>query len=697
MIIKRFFLSFIISLLIIVDPILANDFICSTDHAYIDYKKGNSLNLDSAKKYSSKDLCENNCKDYTSCQIDTNSTDKSYYCPPRQYEDLDGDAVDSSHFRNKSTCNSKCFFQNSCVQLVKNPCKRVDIQYSNPVTDYTGKTLFTTRKISYECTNSETKLAGCKKWKIKTANGSLDYNISGVGTIYKSRTKSEQAQNLMAMLEQQLHIFSGWKGKCEHGTMFNNPFNNPMAILGYAMMIYNVAGSGELGKNMKTAHDAMQHTYDSAAKAVSNTYSKAKSAVGLGGTPENMAANELNNAQASGSVLGGTGLDTQESLTDTFNSMNKIATLVPKGAITASSSAIDLLWTDVAKLAMTLVPTKEEVQQADFFNKAWMGDSDADQHSLAYASCMASIGLSMPNMVSSYAGDVNDTSPELHNFWENPIRFTPQQLATLISSTSEKYAKQAYVEYDYDPSSRSLTLIAKNQSAYYEAGQVICGGKLAIAQNMLQENAVNNGGSGSGKKNMGSSIAIGLGKMAISKLAMAMACPIAGLIASVVIDIVTSLKSGNACTDKSIAAQWGLDQLKTNLFLNFKQCHFIKTTCAAKWFWGSCMRHRNNYCCYDQISTRIFAEGLKEEMYAPDDPKMWDSCKDITINDLKNISFRKCNADEQPYRDHCFPADKYKEFSDAIKNNGVTNFDFRGAANQAINSLAIPNKVCKVK
>ena len=684
MILKRFVLSFIVSLSLIVNPLLAGQFVCSTDPAYIDYKKGNSLNLDSATKYAGESICENNCRDYDTCQKDTNNT---YFCPTRKYENLGGNANGGSNFTNRSACNSKCYFQNSCVELKPNPCKPADIEYANPVTDYTGKTIYTRRTITYECTNSETKLVGCNKWKITTNNGSFDYNISNVGSIYKSRTKTNEAQNLMAMLEQQLHIFSGWNAYCDHGIMFNNPFSNPMAILSYAMMIYSAAGANSLkGTEIKNLHDDVKNAFDSATKPISDAYDKFKTSIGLGETPESLSKKAL-------SLKDTNVVYKQPSLLNQFNNMNKITTLVPKDSVSMFSNDIDLLWTDVAKAAMLLTPTKDEVQQADYFNKAWMGDSDADEHSLAYANCMASIGLSMPNLVSAYAADINNTSPELKNFWENPIRLTPQQLSTLIAATSEKYARQAYVEYDYDSDKQMLTLIAKNQSAYYQAGQVICGGKLAISQNILQQKAVNSGDS----KGIGSGVVVGLGKMALTKIATAIGGPITGLVTSLLIDIVTSLQSGNACTDKDIAAQWGLIQLKTNRFLNFDQCHFIKSTCAAKWFWGSCMRHRNNYCCYDQISTRIFAEGIKEEMYPPNDPKMWASCKDVTINDLKNISFRKCLEDEQPYRDHCFPADKYKEFEDAIRNSGVVNFDFQGAANQAINSLAIPNKVCKIK
>ena len=671
MIIKRLFLSFMISLSVVANPLLANKFICTTDPIYVDYKAGNRLNLDTATQYAGKDICENNCRDYTSCQKDTDNT---YFCPIRQYENLGGNAHNGTNFTSESTCSSKCYSQNNCVQLVENPCKPVDIEYTNPVTDYTGKTIYTERRVVYECTNTQTKLAGCNEWEIKTSNGSFDYNTSGVGTVYKSRTQTKEAQNLMAMLEQQLHIFSGWEGYCEDGTYFNNPFSDPMAILGYAMMIYSAVDYTTIG------HEAIE----TVKTTVTENFDGLADGMGIGGEA-------TGTVDTTGTIIKGS-TEAQEGIIDTLKKANTIRTIVSKDSIGFFASDINLLWTDVIQVAMLMSPTEEEVQQADYFNKAWMGDADADQHSLAYANCMASIGLSMPNMVSASTEDYNNTSPELKEFWENPIRLTPQQLATLVAATSEKYAKKAYLEYDYDPDKKMLTVIAKNRPAYFEAGQVICGGKLAVAQNVLKQQAVSNNTDSGGGSGVGQSLAI----MAVKKVLMAFN-PVVGLIASVVIDIITSLESGDACHDTDIASQWGLIQLKTNRFLNFDQCHKTGSECAAKWFWGSCMRDKHEYCCYDQISTRIFAEGLKEQMYPPGDPTMWDSCKDITIYDLKDISFRKCLEGEQAYRDHCFPASKYNEFESAIRNNGVVDFDFQGAANQAINSLAIPNKVCEIK
>ena len=65
------------------------------------------------------------------------------------------------------------------------------------------------------------------------------------------------------------------------------------------------------------------------------------------------------------------------------------------------------------------------------------------------------------------------------------------------------------------------------------------------------------------------------------------------------------------------------------------------------------------------------------------------------MDHLKEISFIKCNPGQDAYTDHCFPADKWNEYAETLKAKGVTNFDFEAAANQAINSLAIPRNICE--
>ena len=655
----------------------ANSYVCSTDQAYIDYKAGNALNLDGATKYAGKGICENNCRSYTQCEVSDDGSGL-YDCPPRKFENIGGNRENGSRFTSKATCNSKCYWQNSCVELVNNPCKIVNIELSNPVTDYTGKTVYTTRKVTHQCTNSQTKQVGCSKWKIVVNNESFDYNVTDEATVWKSRTSSDAARNTMAMLEQQLHIFSGWKGKCESGTMWNNPFSDPMAILGYAMMVYSAAGADKLGGAAKAAHNAVQNTFDKIGTEVNKL---------------NPFGKTLSNADKLKMIKNVDDAKTISTLSSTTAKLVKMNTIATWDTGTKVFGTVKLLYTDIAQLAMALIPTNQEVQQAGFFNKAWMGDSDADDKSLAYAQCMASIGLSFPNLASYSADDMNNTSPELQNVYSNPIRLTKDQVAILMAATSETYVKNDYYPIKYDANEKIITYLARDQLAYQQAGQVICGGYLAPAINTANQEATPSSGGGG-------STGGALGKVGIKMMISKFVPPPYNIIASVIFDVITSFESGDACHDKEIATKWGLDQLKTNQALNFDQCHHIKDECAAKWFWGSCMRDRHDYCCYDQISTRIFAEGLKEEMFPANDPKtglpnphIWDNCS-ISINDLKNISFRKCTADEQPYTDHCFPANKYAEFVKAINKSGVVKFDFEGAANQAINSLAIPSKVC---
>lgn len=55
-------------------------------------------------------------------------------------------------------------------------------------------------------------------------------------------------------------------------------------------------------------------------------------------------------------------------------------------------------------------------------------------------------------------------------------------MSILIAATSEKFVKTTLLPIAVN--SDSMTYIALTSLTYYQAGQVICGGKLAIAQNI---------------------------------------------------------------------------------------------------------------------------------------------------------------------------------------------------------------------
>ncbi len=144
------------------------------------------------------------------------------------------------------------------------------------------------------------------------------------------------------------------------------------------------------------------------------------------------------------------------------------------------------------------------------------------------------------------------------------------------------------------------------------------------------------------------------------------------------------LSTINTCSNEKDAMQRDMTEYKTYKFLKYDQCHLTKSYCDKKSFWMGCVRHGYEYCCYDQITTKIFAEGLKEQLN-----KNWDSCNDISINDLKDISFRSCREGEIPHINKCFATNKYTEFQQALFRQATKGISIQGLTEQVVNSMAI--------
>jgi len=588
-----------------------------------------------------------------------------YTCTKLKGQIQNGD-LGHNFFSLNNECEANCAVQNDCfaVSEEEEGCEVTDIQYSNPVTDYTGKTVYSGMSKTLKCTTKTTKQTGCSAYKISNSYNTVNYDLSSIGYRYNTYSGLEEAAATSLMTEQMQHLFSGWKGKCEHGMKFDNPFNDPMKILSYALMVYSAAGTKMFeGTAIGKVHDAIESTFSTAADETA----KAMTAL------EQADVSSFTELSGYGASIMGTYTNLpMESIADIVSRYNTA------WETTLAGVNLTLKWSAIAEAALAIAfPEEEEYVAADNLLKAWMGSSDADTAALAYVQCMASIGLSFPNMASWSASDVNGMSSELQSPLLNPIRLTDAQVATLIAATSEKFVKTTLLPISV--SGDDMTYIALSSTTYYQVGQVICGGELAVAENYLTAASTTSSTSGSADYTM-----VGL-KLLISTLP-----PPANLIASLIVDIVTSFESGNACTDQEIALKWGVDQYKTNMFVNYDQCHYVSTKCVAKWFWGSCMRKQNSYCCYDQILTRVMMEGIKTQL-----GRDWSNCSDVSINDLKNISFIPCKANQDPYLDHCFPKDKYDEFISAMKvqaSKGLATQTMQDVVDQAVNSMAIPGK-----
>ena len=78
---------------------------------------------------------------------------------------------------------------------------------------------------------------------------------------------------------------------------------------------------------------------------------------------------------------------------------------------------------------------------------------------------------------------------------------------------------------------------------------------------------------------------------------------------------------------------------RTQKAIKFDLCHLKDVICAEEAFlFGGCALDGYEYCCYDQIMTKILVEQLKAQL-----GRDWAHCTGITLRDLNYISFKQCS------------------------------------------------------
>lgn len=367
-----------------------------------------------------------------------------------------------------------------------------------------------------------------------------------------------------------------------------------------------------------------------------------------------------------------------------------------KSVIGDKSSFINITQGDLIKFgaqaAITLAaPSEAEYKLAERLMGGYAG-TNVTTETQNYNACMASIGASLPNLVGWSSS--SDPSKELMMPWEHVLRLTPMQLAAISTVTSENYVMSHYM---IDNSVNSLTsptqmstilvdVVAISPDAYLKAANAVCMGTKTFqaSEHISYENNKKDedgGGMGAGD------VALMLVKMIISYY-----CPPCGFVLTIITDLFTNVfASVNTCKNEMDAMQWDMLHYKTYKFLNFDQCIQTRSYCDEKSSWFGCVRKGYDYCCFDQITTKIFAEGLKEQLYpAGTSPEVkWQDCAGITINDLQNISFQECGPNQDPYINKCFPTSKYSEFQQTLFRQASKGIDISGLTEQVINSMAI--------
>lgn len=650
-------------------------YVCSSDANWVDYLNGYSTSIDSVQKWDDALLCGQNCFTQKTCSATSIDGKAAFTCGAKGGENLGGD-LGGNYFTSETACNAKCTISNSCETYSESNCTTVEEAFDNQAQDFTGKTLYTRKKVTYRCSEDRTKQVGCSKYDYKVTEGQLNLNMAVVG--YETKDYSNLFENAIAKTDMldvgSQHIWSGWQGKCVVGMKMDSSYlSDPMTIASYAMSAYQsfTQINGESLYSMAKTSDFGQ-TIQSGATSIQNSISTAyDSTVGEVGK------------------LFGTEATTTATTTTTTTTTSSISNAIDQVSDWWNTPVLEsngIWWTKVTygslvtfgvNTAMDILsPTESEFNIAQKLLNPTANESDVSVQ--AYNSCLSSIGLSYPAMVGYSFDEKSALTNELIAPWEHPLRVTTEELQSLVSSMGEKYVTSAYMYSSND--NININLLASNPEAYIKVGQIVCAGH-KVSQTMdyisLKRQTVFPEMNGASNAGMATSVAVN---------AVAMMNPVLGFAMKVALDLYTNMLTKiNTCENESEAIARDLLEYKTNKFNKNGLCKQTRTYCDKYMSFGitkKCVRDGYDFCCYDKATTKIFAEALKEQLN-----QNWDNCQGITINDLKDISFRECRTGEVPSINKCIATDKFSDYKKTLFQQATRGISVEGLAEQISNAI----------
>ncbi|GER94761.1 hypothetical protein A45J_2525 [hot springs metagenome] len=123
--------------------------------------------------------------------------------------------------------------------------------------------------------------------------------------------------------------------------------------------------------------------------------------------------------------------------------------------------------------------------------------------------------------------------------------------------------------------------------------------------------------------------------------------PLPAMIASTIVQIITSIKNCSTCSDEKCATQY--NQYKEYSLISNRLCHIVGSKCTSKLNLGiikKCLRTGYKYCCYNSKFARILVEQAYGQLGYPwgdyDNPQ----CTNLTFDDLKRLDFSQMDFSE---------------------------------------------------
>ncbi|WP_418181237.1 hypothetical protein ACNSOL_12070 (plasmid) [Aliarcobacter lanthieri] len=659
-----------------------NKYVCNKDQNWIDFKRGYTQDKNSFQKWDDSAMCEQNCITQNECSSVKINDKAVYTCGMRGGEDIGGD-MGGNYFSNKASCDLKCSIKESCSTFNDTNCEITDESLDNQAQDFTGRSLYTKKRINYKCSQQEKKQVGCAKYDFTVTQGELNINFDAIGYETKDFSSSfEKALTSVDMLEVgSQHIWSGWAGKCVKGMKMDSSYlSDPMTIASYAMSAYSAFGpsgdggllkaaqSGDYGETIKTAADSINDAMNTVKQGLDTAYNNTIGKVG-----------QLFGSEAAGTVVEGAA-ESSTSITKTISEWWDTTAENTKWITDNLPYAKEITNGALLKFGVNtameiLSPTEEQFTMAQKLLNPLANGGDVSVQ--AYNSCLTSIGMSFPAMVGYSFDEKDSTSKQLVEPWRHPLRVTAEELQSLVQSMGKNYVNLAYL-YSSDDNI-NINLFASNSEAYMKAGQVICAGH-KVSQTMdyinikRQESLPPRGGSGGA--GMATSVAIN---------AIAMVYPVVGLFLKVAMDLYTNMFTKiNTCDKEEDAIMRSMNEYKTHKFKKYDLCKQTRTYCDKYLnlgFTKKCVRDGYDFCCYDKQTTKIFAESLKEQLNHD-----WSNCQGITINELKDISFRECRQGEVPSINKCIATGKFDEYKNTLFKQAIRGIDVSSLQEQVKNA-----------
>jgi len=450
-----------------------------------------------------------------------------------------------------------------------------------PAGDSTGKSVLTQRETSRECNLTIEVQGPCIEWEEKNQRFGVDPTEYDS---YRSNDNEEALGSLFATMgayDQLEHLWSGWHGYCEIGTKTDfNWASDPMywaSLAASVAMDYATAGTG----------------------AAEN-----------GGTE----AGNTAFGQASNSALNSATAAAESALTSVFYSMG-----------------IDL----TTNMAKCLVVTGVDLAFAGV-GAALEDNSDGDCDPVDEF-CNEEVEIDEGDIFTMRVEQYNDLIADHPEAADYIVIIPPEENGIY----TVRYLKPSEVEGSSEMSEEQTRKMKEAMAEMQLKIEVaMIAGSLAFCG--VTGNASGPAVQGSKSDDSRASLENGV-SASISAVPAGWMGPYGPLIkgaSQVVLSIATSFKKINSCKNDEDSDGDGMNRhKKTYESLQYNLCHLASTTCAEeKVLLNGCALKGYNYCCYDQILTKVLVEQIKAQL-----GRDWAHCTGISIRDLKFVSFRECD------------------------------------------------------